>query len=111
MTRVLRANVDPGESQLIWLSLGTPKQDLVGLNLSSEWRKTVIGVGAAFDFYSGDKREAPEIIQRFNLEWLFRLMSEPRRLWKRYLLGNFQFLFFWLICISSDRRWNRSNSK
>jgi N-acetylglucosaminyldiphosphoundecaprenol N-acetyl-beta-D-mannosaminyltransferase len=111
MTRFLLDNVDPRESQLIWLSLGTPKQDLVGFDLSSKWRKTVIGVGAAFDFYSGDKREAPGLIQNLNLEWLFRFITEPRRLWKRYLVGNFEFLFFWLSCISSDRRWNRNNAK
>jgi N-acetylglucosaminyldiphosphoundecaprenol N-acetyl-beta-D-mannosaminyltransferase len=46
-----------------------------------------VGVGAAFDFLSGNKPQAPRWMQRNGLEWLFRLFSEPRRLWKRYLLG------------------------
>jgi len=44
----------------------------------------MIGVGAAFDFLAGTKRQAPEWMQRHALEWLFRLCSEPRRLWRRY---------------------------
>ena len=48
----------------------------------------LIGCGAAFDFNSGAKRQAPGWIRRGGLEWCFRLMSEPRRLWKRYLLNN-----------------------
>ena len=44
----------------------------------------MVGVGAAFDFLSGRKRQAPRWIQRIGLEWLFRLASEPRRLWRRY---------------------------
>jgi N-acetylglucosaminyldiphosphoundecaprenol N-acetyl-beta-D-mannosaminyltransferase len=47
----------------------------------------LVGVGAAFDFLSGHKRQAPRWIQRRGLEWLFRLVSEPRRLWRRYVLG------------------------
>ncbi len=52
----------------------------------------LVGVGAAFDFLAGAKRQAPPWIQRCGLEWLFRLALEPRRLWRRYLLGNPRFL-------------------
>ena len=52
----------------------------------------LIGVGAAFDFHAGLKRQAPRIMQRMGLEWLFRLLSEPRRLWRRYLRNNPQFI-------------------
>ena len=48
----------------------------------------MIGVGAAFDFHSGKVRQAPKWIQRSGLEWLFRLLHEPRRLWKRYAVNN-----------------------
>ena len=48
----------------------------------------MIGVGAAFDFHTGQKRQAPEWMRRSGLEWLFRLMTEPRRLWRRYLINN-----------------------
>jgi N-acetylglucosaminyldiphosphoundecaprenol N-acetyl-beta-D-mannosaminyltransferase len=48
----------------------------------------LIGVGAAFDFHTGRKKQAPRWMQRSGLEWLFRLMTDPRRLWRRYLLNN-----------------------
>jgi N-acetylglucosaminyldiphosphoundecaprenol N-acetyl-beta-D-mannosaminyltransferase len=52
----------------------------------------LIGVGAAFDFLSGTKAQAPRFMQRIGLEWLFRLASEPRRLWRRYAYQNPRFL-------------------
>ncbi len=55
----------------------------------------MVGVGAAFDFLSGAKPQAPRWIQRAGLEWLYRLSSEPKRLWKRYLLGYPRFI--WLL--------------
>jgi N-acetylglucosaminyldiphosphoundecaprenol N-acetyl-beta-D-mannosaminyltransferase len=51
-----------------------------------------LGVGAAFDFLAGTKRQAPAILQRAGLEWLFRLATEPRRLWRRYLRHNPRFV-------------------
>ena len=53
----------------------------------------MVGVGAAFDFHSGRMSQAPRWMQRSGLEWLFRLGSEPRRLWKRYLSNNPRFLW------------------
>jgi N-acetylglucosaminyldiphosphoundecaprenol N-acetyl-beta-D-mannosaminyltransferase len=52
----------------------------------------MLGVGAAFDFLAGSKRQAPALMQRLGLEWLFRLVTEPRRLWRRYLRQNPRFL-------------------
>jgi N-acetylglucosaminyldiphosphoundecaprenol N-acetyl-beta-D-mannosaminyltransferase len=52
----------------------------------------MLGVGAAFDFLSGRKRQAPPVLQRLGLEWLYRLVHEPRRLWKRYLYRNPRFV-------------------
>jgi N-acetylglucosaminyldiphosphoundecaprenol N-acetyl-beta-D-mannosaminyltransferase len=52
----------------------------------------MIGVGAAFDFLAGRKRQAPAILQRLGLEWLFRLLNEPRRRWRRYLYRNPRFM-------------------
>ena len=57
----------------------------------------LIGVGAAFDFHAGIKRQAPRWMQRSGLEWSFRLATEPRRLWKRYATNNPQFV--WKIAI------------
>ena len=53
----------------------------------------MIGVGAAFEFLSGVKSEAPRWMSKLGVEWLFRLLSEPRRLWRRYLIGNAVFLW------------------
>ena len=52
----------------------------------------LIGVGAAFDFHAGGKKQAPYWMQRSGLEWLFRLLSEPKRLWKRYIYDNPRFV-------------------
>ena len=52
-----------------------------------------VGVGAAFDFIAGAKRQAPAWMQRAGLEWAFRLAAEPRRLWRRYLFHNPRFLY------------------
>jgi len=52
----------------------------------------MVGVGAAFDFIAGHKRQAPNLLQDLGLEWLFRLFNEPRRLWRRYLYRNPRFV-------------------
>ncbi len=54
----------------------------------------LIGVGAAFDFHAGTKRQAPVWMRRAGLEWLFRMLSEPRRLWKRYTINNARFVYY-----------------
>lgn len=60
--------------------------------------QTLIGIGAAFDFHAGRVRRAPRWMQRSGLEWLFRLISEPRRLWRRYLILAPRFV--WLVLLS-----------
>ena len=79
-------------SDIVWLALGVPKQDLLAQELSRRLNVTCVGVGAAFDMLSGRVREAPSWMQRAGLEWVFRLAVEPRRLWRRYLLGNLAFV-------------------
>lgn len=79
-------------ADIVWVGLGTPKQDHEVRRLADSLHVTACAVGAAFDFTAGTKREAPKWMTRFGLEWTFRLISEPRRLWKRYLIGNFVFL-------------------
>lgn len=88
--------INAAKPDLIWVGLGMPKQELWmaqhRLNLDAP---VLLGVGAAFDFHSGTVRQAPRWMQRSGTEWLFRLLQEPRRLWKRYLIGNSRFL--WLL--------------
>ena len=64
-----------------------------------------LGVGAAFDFHAGRVRQAPRWMQRSGLEWLFRLLCEPRRLWKRYLKNNPLFLGRALLQLTGMRRY------
>jgi len=81
-------------TDLLWIGLGTPKQDLVATRLRDlEAAPVILCVGAAFDFVSGAKPRAPEWVQRAGMEWAFRLAWEPERLWRRYLLGNPTFLW------------------
>jgi N-acetylglucosaminyldiphosphoundecaprenol N-acetyl-beta-D-mannosaminyltransferase len=79
-------------AQLVWVGLGTPKQDVEVAWLAHQRALVFVAVGAAFDFVAGSKRQAPAWMQRMGLEWIFRLLSEPRRLWRRYLFGNLRFL-------------------
>lgn len=79
-------------ADIVWVGLGTPKQDWEAERLAKEMVGTFIAVGAAFDFASGARREAPNWMSSLCLEWLFRLATEPKRLWRRYLIGNIQFL-------------------
>jgi N-acetylglucosaminyldiphosphoundecaprenol N-acetyl-beta-D-mannosaminyltransferase len=85
----LRAEVAAAGPDIIWVGLGTPKQErfMAGPG-STLGAALLIGVGAAFDFHSGRVRQAPRWIRQIGLEWLFRLCAEPRRLARRYLTTN-----------------------
>lgn len=79
-------------AQVVWLGLGTPKQDWEAARLASAVPAVFCAVGAAFDFVAGNKKQAPPWMQQRGLEWLYRFLTEPRRLWRRYLLGNVRFI-------------------
>ncbi len=83
----LSADVSRTHPDVIWVGLGTPKQEHF---MAEHWQTldagVLIGVGAAFDFHSGRVRQAPRWLQRSGFEWLFRLGTEPRRLGRRYLM-------------------------
>jgi len=89
-----RAAICDADPHIVWVGLSTPKQE--------RWMRrevgripgaVLIGVGAAFDFHAGDVKRAPLWMQRWGLEWLHRLASEPRRLWRRYLILAPKFAF------------------
>ncbi|RWX19124.1 glycosyltransferase [Rhizobium hidalgonense] len=74
-------------ADIIWVGLSSPKQELWMARMRDRLKASMlIGVGAAFDFHAGLKRQAPRFIQRSGFEWAFRLLCEPRRLWRRYAL-------------------------
>jgi N-acetylglucosaminyldiphosphoundecaprenol N-acetyl-beta-D-mannosaminyltransferase len=88
------------QPDIVWIGLSTPKQEYwMYQHLGHITAPVIIGVGAAFDFHAGVKRQAPRWMQRSGLEWSFRLMTEPRRLWRRYLINNS--LFLWMILIKA----------
>jgi N-acetylglucosaminyldiphosphoundecaprenol N-acetyl-beta-D-mannosaminyltransferase len=77
--------INAARPHIVWVGLSTPKQEFwMATHLGRVEAPVMIGVGAAFDFLAGTKRQAPLWMQRSGLEWLFRLCSEPRRLWRRY---------------------------
>lgn len=73
---------------IVWVGLGTPKQDAEVQRLAASLPVVAMAVGAAFDFLAGTKPQAPLWMQRSGTEWAFRLASEPRRLGRRYVWGN-----------------------
>jgi N-acetylglucosaminyldiphosphoundecaprenol N-acetyl-beta-D-mannosaminyltransferase len=79
---------------ILFVGLGCPKQETWMAEHKGKIPAVMLGVGAAFDFHAGVKRQAPAWIQLFGFEWLFRLMQEPNRLWRRYLYNNPRFLFW-----------------
>jgi N-acetylglucosaminyldiphosphoundecaprenol N-acetyl-beta-D-mannosaminyltransferase len=81
--------INAADPDIVWIGLSTPKQERwMAEHLGRLTAPVLIGVGAAFDFHSGLKKQAPRWMQRSGLEWLFRLASEPDRLWRRYLVNN-----------------------
>lgn len=77
---------------VVFLGLGCPKQDYFAAAHVDRINAVQMCLGAAFDFQAGSKKEAPRWMQRAGLEWFFRLCQEPRRLWRRYLVTNTQFI-------------------
>ena len=88
--------------RILFVGLGCPKQERWMAAHRETLSCALVGVGAAFDFLTGAKAQAPGWMQAAGLEWLFRLAHEPRRLWRRYLLGNGRFLFHLLLRGDSD---------
>ena len=91
-------SINSSKPDILWVALGNPKQEIWMLeNRKKLDVPMIIGVGAAFDFLSGNVKQAPKWIQSVGLEWFFRLIQEPRRLWKRYIWYNTKFLALLLL--------------
>ena len=93
---------------VLFVGIGCPKQENWMAEHRSSLKCVMLGVGAVFDFLAGEKRLAPEWMQKVGLEWLFRLCSEPRRLWFRYLTTNPYFLYLLLVQVVSKIRNKKS---
>lgn len=97
------ARINASGAGTVWVSLGCPKQEKWMEAHRGSVNAVMIGVGAAFDYHAGTIRRAPLWMQRRGLEWLHRLCSEPRRLWKRYLVTNTLFVFGAIKQLASGR--------
>lgn len=83
-------------SDLLFVAMGSPAQECwITSNLMATGARFALGVGGSFDHVTGLAHRAPEWMQQSGLEWLYRLIREPRRLWRRYLIGNV--VFVWLV--------------
>lgn len=89
VTRIRAANPD-----VLWVGISTPKQERwIAEHRDRLGVPVIIGVGAAFDFHTGRVKQAPRWMRENGMEWLFRLLAEPRRLWRRYLIYGSQFVW------------------
>ena len=96
--RNLLEEVNSLRPNIIWVGLSTPKQELFMFEFINSAKVNIMfGVGAAFDFHLGHLTSAPDWMQYLALEWLYRLLQEPKRLWKRYLINNPSFIFLVLL--------------
>ncbi|MBW4580202.1 MAG: WecB/TagA/CpsF family glycosyltransferase [Tildeniella nuda ZEHNDER 1965/U140] len=92
-----RDRIHASGAAVVFVGLGCPKQEEWMARQQEKLQAVLIGVGAAFSFHSGEVSQAPRWLMAWGLEWLYRLIMEPRRLWQRYLINNpaFLMLFFW----------------
>lgn len=104
----IREKIAGANADIVWVGLGAPKQEKW---MAQNWEflrpSILMGVGAAFDFHAGKVSRCPGWMQKMSLEWLYRLLQEPRRLWKRYLVTNT--VFIGSIIIGALRRKNRNS--
>ncbi len=86
------------DPDIVWVSLGFPKQENFIYNIKKmhQVRSNFVGVGAVFEWVAGTKVKAPEWLADFGLEWIFRLVQEPKRLFRRYLIDNFLFIIYFI---------------
>lgn len=85
--------INASRADFVWVGLGAPKQERWMAAHQGEVKGFMVGVGAAFDYMAGNIERAPQWMQSANLEWLYRLIQDPRRLFKRYLVSNTKFIW------------------
>ena len=102
--RLVGERIRDSGAQILFVGLGCPRQEVFTYEMSDQLSMPVLAVGAAFDYHAGMLQEPPMFVQRYGLQWLYRLVQEPRRLWRRYLFTNSQFV--WLFLGQWLRVWN-----
>jgi N-acetylglucosaminyldiphosphoundecaprenol N-acetyl-beta-D-mannosaminyltransferase len=85
--------INTAEIDILFVGIGCPKQERWMAEHKNQLKCVMLGVGAAYDFIAGEKKHAPRWVQEIGMEWLFRLCSEPKRLWRRYFITNPRFIW------------------
>lgn len=89
---IVTTEINESQADFVWVGLGAPKQERWMHEHRDRINGLMIGVGAGFDYFAGNIKRAPAWMQRYSLEWLYRLLQEPKRLFKRYLVTNTKFI-------------------
>jgi N-acetylglucosaminyldiphosphoundecaprenol N-acetyl-beta-D-mannosaminyltransferase len=97
-------DIEASQTRILFVGLGCPKQEQWMAAHVDRMQTVMLGVGAAFDFHAGKVRQAPNWLQNKGLEWLYRLLTEPGRLWKRYLRHNPRFAVLGMMELARIRR-------
>ena len=85
--------INEADADFVWVGLGAPKQEKWMAAHENKIKGLMVGVGAGFDYFAGNIQRAPMWMQKMNLEWLYRLLQEPKRLFKKYLISNTKFIW------------------
>lgn len=96
--------INESGASIVWVGLGAPKQEQWMYEHRGKINAVMLGVGAGFDFHAGTVKRAPEWMRKHYLEWLYRLIQDPKRLWKRYVETNFKFV---LLSIPDSFVWKK----
>ncbi|MFA5193733.1 MAG: WecB/TagA/CpsF family glycosyltransferase [Verrucomicrobiia bacterium] len=101
--------INSSKANIVWIGLGTPKQELFAEKLSHFVSVDfIVTVGAAFDFHTGNVRQAPKFVQNIGMEWFFRLCMEPKRLWRRYSSVVPLFIYYSTLDLARRRNDNKN---
>ena len=86
--------INDSKANILLVAFGVPLQEKwIDENINKLNSQVIMGVGGLFDFYSGQMKRAPKWMREVGMEWLFRLIKEPKRMWKRYIIGNPLFIY------------------
>lgn len=104
-------NIDDSGADFVFVGMPSPQKEMFEAKIKQKISRTMVlmGVGGSFDVLSGHVNRAPKIVQKAGLEWLFRLVQEPRRLWKRYFFGNTKFLAYLMAELVGKYSFKRSS--
>lgn len=86
--------INASHADIVWIGLGAPKQECWMYEQKGKLGGVAIGVGAGFDYHAGKLKRAPKWMQKISMEWFVRLLQDPKRLWKRYLVTNIKFIWY-----------------